>query len=234
MSGNPLGWQETVQGNVKLTGRPLSLFTSARQYHRSLVVPKISAAIVDARQMVQDVQTLLTRSVISAAEMHVGSGPHGAVTPLPKYVTEAARIHFRLARIDEDTAKDYGDLFAFLGPQYMQIGAGLNGRFEIVDNNNERALRGEPAGTDPRSIGGYVGVNPGSQIHLNFAALQQKPVEEVARLLVHEASHKFINTDDKAYCGSVNYALMGPADARVNADSFAWFALATWKNGIHA
>jgi len=234
MSGNPLGWQETVQGNVKLTGRPLSLFTVARQYHRSLVVPKISAAVIIARQMVQDVQSLLTRSVICAAEMHIGSGPHGPVTPLPKYVTEAARIHFRLARIYDDTAKDYGDLFAFLGPQYMQIGVGLNGSFEIVDNNDERALRGEPAGTDPRSISGYVGMSPGSRIHLNFAALQPKPVEQVARTLVHEASHKFINTYDKAYCGSVEYAQMGSADARVNADSFAWFALATWKDGIHA
>jgi hypothetical protein len=61
-----------------------------------------------------------------------------------------------------------------------------------------------------------------SDIHLHPLWFAQGP-EPRARIVVHEACHKFDNDDDHAYQWQGKYQTLSPAEAADNADSYAWF-----------
>ncbi|NER78630.1 MAG: DUF4157 domain-containing protein [Leptolyngbya sp. SIO1D8] len=64
---------------------------------------------------------------------------------------------------------------------------------------------------------------PGS-IHLQFGTwLSDQPEEKVAHVILHEATHKFANTDDHGY-GSGQGNRLEPKKAIENADSYPYFA----------
>jgi hypothetical protein len=69
-------------------------------------------------------------------------------------------------------------------------------------------------------------------IHLNFEMLltAQRSDMEVAVTIIHEASHKFIDTLDFAYVFDAKYQTMTAAEALRNADSYA-FAAASLARG---
>ncbi len=70
-------------------------------------------------------------------------------------------------------------------------------------------------------------------IHINFPELlrEEKQVSElrVARTIIHEASHKFCNTQDHAYADRPIYRTMPMAEAMWNADSYAYAAVSLYK-----
>lgn len=71
-------------------------------------------------------------------------------------------------------------------------------------------------------------------IHLNFALLlaPNTSVMKVAHTLIHEASHKFLDTVDIAYVYQPRYAQMTPQEAFRNADSYAFTAASFYRRRV--
>lgn len=65
-----------------------------------------------------------------------------------------------------------------------------------------------------------------SDIHLCPPWFADTDPDGRARTIIHECSHKYTGTDDKAYhWDTAKYASLSPKDALNNADSFAWFCI---------
>jgi hypothetical protein len=63
-------------------------------------------------------------------------------------------------------------------------------------------------------------------IYLNFSLIKTSNVFEMARIIVHEATHKYAFTGDYAYMSDARkFGLMAAADAVKNADSYAYAAI---------
>ena len=103
-----------------------------------------------------------------------------------------------------------------------KVEAGLAKDQSIVDVNPKDArknplMRGY---VHPESRGWFV-ASPGD-IHLKFSMLKTEPSEEVATVLVHEASHKYAGTVDIAYKHQKDkWKGMSHEQALQNADSYA-------------
>ena len=68
------------------------------------------------------------------------------------------------------------------------------------------------------------------RIHLNVNSLASEPTGKVARIIVHEATHKFAGTVDVAYkWDNLKNNAGGHANLTNNADSYAWACRLIWK-----
>jgi hypothetical protein len=64
-----------------------------------------------------------------------------------------------------------------------------------------------------------------SDIHLCPPWFADPSADGRARTIIHECSHKYTGTDDKAYHWDPKYASLSVKDALDNADSYAWFCI---------
>lgn len=64
-----------------------------------------------------------------------------------------------------------------------------------------------------------------SDIHLCPPWFADTNADARARTIIHECSHKYTGTDDKAYHWDAKYATLSTKDALNNADSYAWFCI---------
>jgi hypothetical protein len=70
-------------------------------------------------------------------------------------------------------------------------------------------------------------------MHIEFALASIYPRPQMARVIVHEATHKFAGTEDMAYClGQVWYPQMGAFDMTHNADSYTYVVLSIYCNRL--
>ena len=78
---------------------------------------------------------------------------------------------------------------------------------------------------------GWVhGGNAQKRIHLNIDSLDSESDGKVARIIVHEATHKFAGTVDVAYkWDNLKHNAGGHANLTNNADSYAWACRLIWK-----
>lgn len=64
-----------------------------------------------------------------------------------------------------------------------------------------------------------------SDIHLCPPWFADSSADGRARTIIHECSHKYTGTDDKAYHWDPKYQTLSVKDALDNADSYAWFCI---------
>lgn len=64
-----------------------------------------------------------------------------------------------------------------------------------------------------------------SDIHLCPPWFADTNPDARARTIIHECSHKYTGTDDKAYHWDAKYTTLSVKDALDNADSYAWFCI---------
>ncbi|HET6913108.1 MAG TPA: hypothetical protein VFH71_07170 [Rhodanobacteraceae bacterium] len=108
-----------------------------------------------------------------------------------------------------------------------------------IDNLGAGWQEQNPAGANvvSRNIEGYVqkrdglmktlGGSSSGGIHVGFSlgsAFGYSP-ERMARIIIHEATHKYCYTDDVKYCHDPNYDVESPVTMAKNADSFAYAAM---------
>ena len=62
------------------------------------------------------------------------------------------------------------------------------------------------------------------EIHIDFNDVPNYSLNSVARLIIHEAAHKYLNVDDKVYAKDAGYPPT-LTDCLDNADSYAWAAV---------
>jgi Lysine-specific metallo-endopeptidase len=79
---------------------------------------------------------------------------------------------------------------------------------------------------------GWVSSDPTRlrRLHLNMNMINSDPRGKIARTIVHEATHKFANTDDVAYkWQDLKYNAGAYTNLTNNADSYAWACRLIWK-----
>lgn len=237
-----LGWDTTILGNVKVVGRPFSKVSLTKGYNKDTVKGQLLQAVTYARQMVTETQRLVQQSVTPVIERHVGAGSFGYVTDLSQIVLDAAHTHFKMPNsLTEANSQAWMDLFKYLKQVYMMIGQGIRGTFSLVDvPSADKADTKGSVGTygattllDATNPDGLEIGNNG-RIHINFHWVTTRTAQRVARTIIHEASHKFLGTQDHAYkWEKAKYAGLTYNQAIANADSIACFSYYTWKNGAY-
>jgi hypothetical protein len=64
-------------------------------------------------------------------------------------------------------------------------------------------------------------------------SINSEPEGKIARIIVHEATHKFAGTDDVAYkWDNLKHNVGGHANLSDNADSYAWACRLIWKRKL--
>jgi len=101
-----------------------------------------------------------------------------------------------------------------------------------IDNPNRTVVTGQ-AGTIPAGTEGYVskpdngslfcGFKNG-EIHISFLDFLNYTEKSCARVIIHEAAHKFLGVSDKGYAWDPAYP-PSLEDCMNNADSIAWTAI---------
>lgn len=92
--------------------------------------------------------------------------------------------------------------------------------------------------TDEGSVkfkAGYVKGDPRAQgsIHLAFDLTSTYSETAIARIIAHESTHKFADTEDHAYMHEfTKFAAMTPSMACDNADSYAYAAISILRNRL--
>jgi hypothetical protein len=70
------------------------------------------------------------------------------------------------------------------------------------------------------------------EIHVSFAKhLTFSPIS-YAQTIIHEATHKYLNTEDHAYADDPTYFTLSLADTLENADSYAWAAVSLYCGAV--
>jgi len=77
-----------------------------------------------------------------------------------------------------------------------------------------------------------LGVARLRSIHIAYRHCRFRPVDYMACVIVHEATHKFASTGDAAYCGGGAFPRMPPDIAIINADSYAYASIALLRQRI--
>ena len=79
----------------------------------------------------------------------------------------------------------------------------------------------------------FLGGSDASEIYLDFKLIRFHTVDSMARIILHEATHKFAHTADYAYFSSNQDVLaMRPEKALLNADSYAYAGISALKDTV--
>ncbi|WP_213958117.1 hypothetical protein [Variovorax sp. dw_954] len=78
------------------------------------------------------------------------------------------------------------------------------------------------------TIGGYRH----GEIHVSLDRLKNYTPISYARIIIHEATHKYFNTDDEAYAHEGTYAGLNLSQTLNNADSYAWAAVSLYCGSV--
>jgi hypothetical protein len=70
------------------------------------------------------------------------------------------------------------------------------------------------------------------QIHIAFAKVEHYTPLSYARLIIHEAAHRYLGVKDHAYAHEATYPTMSLTDSLDNADSIAWAAVSLHAGAV--
>jgi hypothetical protein len=123
----------------------------------------------------------------------------------------------------------------------LSISFHLNTGMYLIDiDNSRRALKSGMVGTSDAYEEGYAtwagwgGLDKGvlsawrnGEIHVAIEMMHRDgySAEHFARVIIHEAAHKYLGVTDKLYCWQGGYDALPFSDCIDNADSYAWAAL---------
>jgi len=220
---------------------------------------KLGQAILFSRQIVSDSCRLMRtyqRRLITApidkqmAKDFFSEGKDAVRLALGKY--------FGMSKTDPTHFTDVSTVLT----KFNQINAGISGPFELVvgylhdmddvktglrdafDSLRGGSLKGAVRDIKFIKTGTEGWVNPGGdrqRIHLNKDSIKTLSPGKIARIIVHEASHKFANTDDvrvvdihgEEHSGykwdDLKWNQAGYTNLVNNADSYAWGGRLMWK-----
>lgn len=166
--------------------------------------PAKIAAATDAYRQQKKAQDKTKADTKTAMDKPTGAGAAGA-----------AGFSAPTAKITAVTTDTKASLLNVL----PKIETGLSQDQELVDVNPTKVDKDELGYVSP-----WTHLFSRGRIHLRFDLLDKRPAPEIARLLVHEASHKYAKTDDHAYFeNQFKVAGITNKQARDNADSYALY-----------
>lgn len=95
----------------------------------------------------------------------------------------------------------------------------------------------DPLTWRPQAFSWHSGLTCGfrhGEIHVPLSRAHEFTDISLAQLIIHEATHKYLNTDDEAYANEVDYASLNLRESLNNADSFAWTAVSLYCKEVKA
>jgi hypothetical protein len=252
---------DIVLNNVRVTNwskDPLLKLQGPQQQRLSLAIDYSRQIVSDACDMLQEYQR---KQVIKSVDRQMAKDYFGSQAA----AKEALAKYFGL---NLSTPADQLKV-ATIVQKFQLVKQGISGRFDIVVGNIhdmddiKSGLRGALSeirdGGTPKDAWRHITfirvktegwVDPTAshaqnRIHLNISAIDNLSAGKIARVIVHEASHKFANTDDVTvtdasgddhigykWDGLKNNAT-GFTNLENNADSFAWAGRLMWKRKRH-
>jgi hypothetical protein len=187
---------------------------------------QIAQALTQARALALNAQTQTARAI-----QELGL-PNKDVFDLGPNFVAALRTCFALPPLTQPEANIVAlPTLTYVNRYYARIIAGLQGHVELVSMDPgtqiANAFRGLVGAGQTRGYvrGGNLVRSQGlaeapGRMHIDFSNLAN--TADTARVIVHEASHKYCGTVDHAYFGSFN--TLDFVKAKNNADSYAYFA----------
>lgn len=120
------------------------------------------------------------------------------------------------------------------------VGGGVKGQTSVVNFLQDGRVAGFEEGYvshrgQGRPHAGLLSGFKNGEIHISFKYLHSMgyTASEAARVIIHEAAHKYWGVADQAYAHNVaTYSQLGYLAALDNADSFAWTALSLDAKGL--
>ena len=208
---------------------------------------KLDNVIVTSRRMTADSLKLLRDSrgkrVVKSVDAQMAKDYFGS----GEYVKEAVEKYFGITKASPTFDADLDAIIAKLAT----TDTGLQAPFGIVvgnihDGDDIRdgirdAFHEVAQGQFSAAIASLKFIRTGTEgwvhgghalkrIHLNVNSLDSESDGKVARIIVHEATHKFAGTVDVAYkWDSLKHNAGGHANLINNADSYAWACRLMWK-----
>jgi hypothetical protein len=179
--------------------------------------------------------TALSRSIMRAA---VWKMDRVVLFHRPEsYLTAVVDTHFRLGGANE-TPKERLRRLNKIRAGMLSLSFHLNTGTYLCDVDSfNRPPDVLADGTLDDFIGtrGYVSPTQSATIHLEFGLCGRAySTRGIARIIIHEASHKYLNTDDVAYNYDPAYAAMTPDKALKNADSYAYTAVSIESKSVES
>ncbi len=210
---------------------------------------KLGKAITYSRQIVGDSLTLLKtysrRLIVASVDTKMATDYFDASDKT--MVDEAMSKYFGLNMTASTVGTDLDPIIT----KFQLIKTGIDGPFDLVvggihdADDVKQGIRGAFGSIRGGSVkdaishlkfirtgteGWVHGGHAQKRIHLNKEAVKTYSAGKIARIIVHEASHKFASTIDVAYKWD---ELKNNAGAHVglnnNADSYAWAGRLMWK-----
>ncbi|MDR6539603.1 hypothetical protein [Variovorax soli] len=86
--------------------------------------------------------------------------------------------------------------------------------------------------TDAKYYSNTISGFRNGEIHVSLERLKDYSALSYARIVIHEATHKYFNTDDEAYAHENTYAALSLAETLNNADSYAWAAVSLYCGAV--
>jgi hypothetical protein len=251
---------DIILNNVRVTNwsqDPLLKLSQKQQQRLSLAIDYSRQIVSDACDMLQEYQR---KQVVKSVDRQMAKDLFGSQSA----AKEALGKYFGL---DLNLPADQGKVGPII-QKYFLIKQGIIGRFDLVVGNIhdmddiKSGLRDAwsslKQGSPSDAWGDLKFIRKGTEgwvdrsaahaqhrIHLNISSIDTLSAGKIARIIVHEASHKFANTDDVTVIdGSgdehvgykwdgLKYNATGFTDLDNNADSYAWGGRLMWKRKRH-
>jgi hypothetical protein len=221
------------------------------------LVQKLEEALLLARKMVNDAKVQLDNVIGDSWENKFQPNPHpvGARAYESKYpvAVEAAKYHLKLtewtpidrlhvSRVMEETSRGLNapiilsDMWGLYTNDLYKV---YRDKLDIKDARSVQS--GGRAATDfgkgmvdLNYAEGYVKSKDGvsKSIHIEFSLATIYPRAQMARVIVHEATHKFAGTIDEAYCFEGHYRQIDKPQRIRNADSYTYVVLSIYANQL--
>lgn len=86
--------------------------------------------------------------------------------------------------------------------------------------------------TDFKAVSNSISGFRKGEMHVSLELLKDYSALSYARIIIHEATHKYLCTADEAYAHENTYATLSLAQTLNNADSYAWAAMSLYCGAV--
>ena len=106
------------------------------------------------------------------------------------------------------------------------------GREAYVTNTKTKYDAKTWRATNWKSVSNSISGFRKGEMHVSLQLLEAYSVLSYARIIIHEATHKYLCTADEAYAHQDTYATLSLVKALNNADSYAWAAVSLYCGAL--
>jgi hypothetical protein len=111
--------------------------------------------------------------------------------------------------------------------QLVEMEGYVRHKRKVREALKQKQMKLPPALQEPDRVRDMYG-----SMHIEFSLAEIYPLQQLARVILHEATHKFAHTVDEAYTEDSSYRGLDAGKKTRNADSYAYFVLSIHANKL--